>query len=77
MAEVSSGGPGLAFVTIPEAITQMPFGATFFAVIFFATIFFLAIDSAMAMVETGVLAIKDYVGKVSNEKLTGIACLVL
>eukprot|EP00121_Abeoforma_whisleri_P006955 Awhi_evm1s6334 len=50
------GGPGLAFVTYPAALSLMPgFSANIFCVIFFLTFFMLGIDSAFSMVE-GIIA---------------------
>eukprot|EP00121_Abeoforma_whisleri_P001743 Awhi_evm1s1554 len=50
------GGPGLAFVTYPAALSLMPgISANIFCVIFFLTFFMLGIDSAFSMVE-GIVA---------------------
>ncbi len=40
-------GPGLVFVTYPQAISMMPF-APFWAVIFFFMLFTLGIDSTVS-----------------------------
>lgn len=77
VTEVSSGGPWLAFVTIPEALTQIPFWGVIFAILFFMTIFFLAIDSAMAMVESVVNPIHRMVKNITLPNLTLIVCLAL
>ncbi len=77
VTEISTWGPWLAFITIPETIMQLPFAPGLFAVLFFATIFFLAIDSAMAMVETVVNPIKRMIKWLSIEYATLIVCVVL
>jgi SNF family Na+-dependent transporter len=77
VAEVSTGGPGLAFVTIPEALSQIPFAAPLFALLFFATVFFLAIDSAMAMVESVVNPLKRVFRNISLSHLTLVVCVIL
>ncbi len=77
VTEVSSGWPGLAFVTVPEAIAQLPFAAPLFAVMFFATLFFLAIDSAMAMVESVVNPLRRYFTSWKIEHITLVICVVL
>ena len=64
-------------MTIPEAIAQIPFAPTLFAIMFFGTVFFLAIDSAMAMVETGVISLRDYLPTLENKTITKRVCLIL
>ena len=45
-----ASGPGLVFVSIPIALSQMPAG-TFFAVVFFALLVFAALTSAISLLE--------------------------
>lgn len=45
-----SQGPGLVFVSIPIALSQMPAG-TFFSIIFFALVVFAALTSAISLLE--------------------------
>jgi SNF family Na+-dependent transporter len=45
---VINGGPGLVFITYPQAISLMP-GAPFWAVIFFFMLFTLGVDSTVSL----------------------------
>jgi NSS family neurotransmitter:Na+ symporter len=56
--EVVEGGPGLAFVVYPTAISLMP-GAPFIAAAFFLTLLTLGIDSAFSIVEGVVAGLRD------------------
>ena len=53
------GGPGLAFITYPTAISLMPTASKLIAVIFFVTLISLAIDSCFSMVEAFAAGISD------------------
>ncbi|XP_075547411.1 sodium-dependent proline transporter-like [Dermacentor variabilis] len=50
IADVVSAGPGLAFITYPEALSLIPF-PNLWAVLFFAMLFFLGVDSQMGNCE--------------------------
>ena len=56
--QVVEGGPGLAFVVYPTAISLMP-GAPFIAAAFFLTLLTLGIDSAFSIVEGVVAGVRD------------------
>ena len=81
VTQVSSGWPWLAFVTVPEAIAQLPFAQPWFAILFFATLFFLAVDSAMAMLETFTLPLKrllkSWVAKTTAWTVLVLGCISL
>ena len=78
VAEVVSGGPGLAFVTYPTAISLLPTVPAVFGFIFFLTLLSLGIDSAFSLVEAAVTAVHDR-WPISRRKatwlLSGIAFL--
>jgi len=70
-----SGGPGLAFITYPTAISKMPLWPALFGFLFFLTLITLAIDSAFSLVEAVVAGFNDYI-PVKRETITLVICLV-
>jgi NSS family neurotransmitter:Na+ symporter len=58
VTEVLKGGPGLAFITYPEVISQLPLAA-FFGLLFFVMLLALAVDSAFSLVEAVAAAVRD------------------
>ncbi|XP_072311165.1 sodium- and chloride-dependent betaine transporter-like [Eucyclogobius newberryi] len=58
MEEVTSSGPGLAFIAYPKALSMLP-GSSFWAVLFFLMIIFLGLDSQFVCVESLATAIID------------------
>lgn len=60
VTEVAQGGPGLAFVVFPTALSMMP-GAAIWSLLFFAMLLALGIDSAFSMVESFNTALADFV----------------
>eukprot|EP00121_Abeoforma_whisleri_P000604 Awhi_evm1s530 len=73
------GGPGLAFVTYPAALSLMPgVSANVFCVIFFLTFFMLGIDSAFSMVEGIVANLQEtkLFGNVSRSSLLIWTCVL-
>eukprot|EP00121_Abeoforma_whisleri_P011876 Awhi_evm1s10958 len=73
------GGPGLAFVTYPAALSLMPgVSANIFCVIFFLTFFMLGIDSAFSMVEGIVANLQEtkLLGNVSRSSLLIWTCVL-
>jgi neurotransmitter:Na+ symporter, NSS family len=75
ISEVARAGPGLAFVTIPTAISKLPVAAAFFGVIFFLTLLTLAVDSLFSLVEADVTAVMDKWG-FNRQRVTFVICLI-
>lgn len=75
VSEVAVGGPSLAFVTIPIAISKLPFAANLFGVIFFLTLLTLGIDSLFSLVECNLGAVFDKWG-ISRRRATFFICLL-
>lgn len=72
-----AGGPGLVFVSLPLALTRMPF-ANITAAAFFILLFVAALSSAMAMLE-GIVAVLVHRRRWSRLRATltsAIACFV-
>jgi NSS family neurotransmitter:Na+ symporter len=67
VAEVVASGPGLAFVTYPAIISNLPFWQPFFGVLFFLMLLTLGIDSAFSLVEAVAAGVLDK-WKVSHRK---------
>ncbi|XP_062534252.1 sodium-dependent nutrient amino acid transporter 1-like isoform X1 [Armigeres subalbatus] len=59
IANVVRGGPGLAFVTYPDAIAKFQFWPQFFAVAFFFMLFVLGIGSNVGMATTIMTVVRD------------------
>jgi NSS family neurotransmitter:Na+ symporter len=59
VAEVVASGPGLAFVTYPHIISNLPFWQPLFGVLFFLMLLTLAIDSAFSLVEAVAAGVMD------------------
>lgn len=57
----AASGPGLVFVSMPIAFSQMPAG-TFFAVVFFALLVFAALTSAISLLEVAASYLIDEKG---------------
>lgn len=57
ITEVAKGGPGLAFVTYPSMINQLPIGQPLFGAIFFLNLIFAGITSAISINEAFISAL--------------------
>ncbi|KAK4879884.1 hypothetical protein RN001_008030 [Aquatica leii] len=58
VSSVATGGPGLAFVTYPEAITLLPW-PNLWAVLFFTMLFFLGLDTCFVQIEAIISSVSD------------------
>jgi NSS family neurotransmitter:Na+ symporter len=80
IAEVVSGGPGLAFVTYPTAVSKMAevgwLWAPITGVLFFLMLLFLGIDSLFSLVEAAVSGLRDRFPWLNQMMLTGLICLL-
>lgn len=59
IASVVKGGPGLAFISYPEAISKFTFVPQLFSVLFFLMLFVLAIGSLVGMTSACVRAVRE------------------
>ncbi|XP_068143613.1 sodium- and chloride-dependent glycine transporter 1 [Drosophila tropicalis] len=77
VATVATSGPGLAFVTYPEAIALLPV-PQLWAILFFFMLFLLGIDSVFVQLEAINSSILDEVHFLRNhkKKVTLIVCIV-
>lgn len=76
--QVVDAGPGLAFVTYPAAISQLPGGIisqSIFGIFFFLMLLMLGIDSAFSLAEAIVTGLKDSF-KIQREKVVLGVCTV-
>ncbi|XP_067651013.1 sodium- and chloride-dependent glycine transporter 2-like [Haliotis asinina] len=76
-SEVVKAGPGLGFVTYPDALAQLPL-PQLWAVIFFIMLVTVGVDSEFATFETAVTALIDTFPHHLNKRrslVTGIACI--
>lgn len=78
IADMSVAGVGLAFITYPEAISNLPGGAvaiSVFGLLFFLMLFTLGIDSAFSIVEGIVAGLVDKFNW-NKKKTTLVLCLI-
>ncbi|XP_050721777.1 sodium- and chloride-dependent glycine transporter 2-like [Eriocheir sinensis] len=78
VAEVTTAGPALAFVTYPQALAFMPM-PSLWSLLFFLMLFFLGIDSAFVQMESLVVALVDAFPKLRSRRgLVALSvCLVI
>ncbi|KAL1470138.1 hypothetical protein MTO96_024607, partial [Rhipicephalus appendiculatus] len=79
--DVAQGGPGLAFVAYPEALTRLPV-PQLWSVLFFLMLFILGLDSEFAILETFVTSLCDQIPYLRKHKwqftmAMGAVCFLL
>ena len=72
------GGPGLAFITFPEAMTQLP-APQLWSVLFFVMVLMVGISSQIGILLGFLLPIHDSFlqHRISQAKFTGLTCATL
>jgi NSS family neurotransmitter:Na+ symporter len=73
--EVIKSGPGLAFVVYPEAINQLPAGATVFGLLFFLMLIMAGLSSAISLVEAFCCSLIDKFD-FGRKKTVTVVCLI-
>ncbi|XP_049277952.1 sodium- and chloride-dependent glycine transporter 2 [Anopheles funestus] len=78
VATAATGGPGLAFITYPEAISMLPL-SPLWACLFFSMLFFLGVDSMFVQIEAIVSSVLDVFPILRSMKLliTAGTCFLL
>ena len=79
VAEVVASGPGLAFVTYPHIISNLPFWQPLFGVLFFLMLLTLGIDSAFSLAEAVAAGVRDkwkVSHRISNTAVCSVALIV-
>ncbi|ESO88310.1 hypothetical protein LOTGIDRAFT_219403 [Lottia gigantea] len=79
VAEVATAGPGLAFITYPEALSELPL-PQLWSVLFFIMLFLLAIDSLFVSLEIIVTAVVDAVPNPTSKTrilVTAVICVLM
>ncbi|XP_035774254.1 sodium- and chloride-dependent glycine transporter 2-like [Anopheles albimanus] len=78
VATAATGGPGLAFITYPEAISMLPL-SPLWACLFFSMLFLLGIDSVFVQIEAIISSVLDVFPTLRSNKLpiTAATCFLL
>ncbi|OXA50584.1 Sodium-dependent nutrient amino acid transporter 1 [Folsomia candida] len=74
--DVASAGPGLAFVSYPEAISKFQFVPQLFAVLFFLMLFTLGVGSATSLTNAIITVIHDQFSSIEKKWITTVVCIV-
>ncbi|MBA2377878.1 MAG: sodium-dependent transporter [Rubrobacter sp.] len=77
--EVVESGIGLAFVTFPEIINQLPALSSFFGIMFFGALFFAGITSAVSILECSIAGVREKFNLSRNAAVSwvcGLAAIV-
>ena len=77
VSEAATGGPMLVFSVLPTAVSMMPWGAIFFAVLLFLVVITLAIDSIFGVFEVIAGAFHDLWNKVKYAHISLVLCIIL
>lgn len=77
VSEAATGGPMLVFSVLPTAVSMMPWGAIFFAVLLFLVVITLAIDSIFGIVEVIAGSFHDLWHKVKYSTIVLILSAIL
>ncbi len=72
-----AGGPSLVFSVLPTAVSLMPWGAIFFAVLLFLIVLTLAIDSIFGIVEIIAGTFHDLWHKIPFFRTVSVLCVLL
>lgn len=77
VSTVATGGPGLAFVTYPEAITMLPI-PHLWALLFFLMLYLLGMDSCFVQIEAIISSVTDAFPQLRRHKrLVALAALII
>ena len=75
ITDVVKGGPGLTFITYPDAIAKFDFLPNVFAVLFFLMLFILGIGSNVGMVSAVVSGIRESLPNLHITFVTICVCI--
>jgi len=75
IAEVAKGGPGLAFVVYPEAISSLPMGSSIFGVAFFLTLVIAGMSSGVSLIEAFVCSLTDKFNW-KRKRVVTVVCII-
>ena len=76
IAQAATGGPMLVFSVLPTAVSMMPTGVIFFAILLFLVVITLAIDSIIGTLESVVGSFHDLFHKTKYNKVLLIILLI-
>ncbi len=76
ISEAAKGGPMLVFSVLPTAVSMMPTGAVFFAVLLFLVVITLAIDSIIGVLEPVAGSFHDLFPKKKYSKILSTVMIV-